>query len=252
MATIGEIYTKEIYREFGYFVTWLPSLQIKLGDVGVLKGNQFTKITTLKEQKIPFKIDEHHSEIDLNYSSKGGVSISTKLEGVLPISTSVLKQEDTGVILNFSKENAILFKVNSAVEKTISNRLKIGEEVIRHYKENSWEKNWVVITELVQAESASILISKSAKGKIELKTRLESTPSDIFKLDSEMQLVFHQDIALKILANKGLTPLFKTMKLKGGFPFKARFTAKAMNFEKNKFLSTENLSFESCSFDDSL
>jgi hypothetical protein len=252
MATLQKQYTKELNKEFGYFATWLPGINLKLGDVGFLVQNQFTKITSLEEQHIPYSAEKDHHKINLSYSSEGGVSITTKSKGVHPNPNSLLKLDDLGLTVDFSNENALIFKANGAITETIKDCLTIGEEIIRRYNENKWRKNWVVITELIRTDQTSIIISKSAKGKIELKAKFESVLPDLLQLNTDLELVSHQDIALKIISNNGLTPLFKSMKIKGFFPFKERFSSKStkgIDFKPSPNNNRDNLQFEECDFE---
>ena len=38
-------YTKELNQQFGYLATWLPGTPLALGDIGILRNNEFTKIS---------------------------------------------------------------------------------------------------------------------------------------------------------------------------------------------------------------
>jgi hypothetical protein len=215
MKTVKK-YTNELYRQFHYFATWLPGTPLELGTIGVLKNNEFTKVSNLKNENIDFEIDEDTTKSDLEHSSKGAVSIITKLAGTAPIAGSVLSDADAGFTVEFSQENAILFKANGTLSPSIRDQIKLGKEIIERFKQGKWNKDWVVITELVKADSATIIISSSSNGKIELKAKadISATGLDIADASANFQCSFSKDLSTKIIAETGLTPLFKIGRVK--------------------------------------
>lgn len=250
MPNIHKSYSNELFQQFGYFTTWLPNLKLELGDVGYLKNNQFTKVTTLSDLNIPFSEDEVQNSITIDYASSGGVSVQFKGEGELPIPNSTLLQTDAGCIIQFSKENALLFKSDKTKTSTIRDNWQLGQKIIEHYKAKKWQRDWVVITELIQTGSTSILMSNSANAKIELKGNIESTNQNIPILSAELSIVQHQNIALRILGETGLTPLFKSMKIKGLNPFNPTFREAGFPKMAFKRMESEKLDFVVCEFDE--
>ncbi len=226
-----KIYTKEMYQQFRYLAAWLPGTPFTLGDIGVLKGKEFTKIGNLEEHGINFEIEIDKTPADLEYASKGGVSIITKLSGAVSPEGSSLSNIDAGISANFSKENSILFKANNTTTPSIKNQIKLGEEVLELYKKGKWNKDWAIITELVESESASILISSSKEAKIDLKVAgdIGSKQLDIADAELNFQLSFSKDLSTKIIAQKGLTPLFKVSKIRNRFILPPVFRTKAMD-----------------------
>ncbi len=214
---VNKKYTKDLKKQFGYLATWLPGTPISLGDIGVFKRNKFTKISNLSDIGITFEIEKDITKSDIEYSSKGGVSVTTKASGVAASQGSILGEVDAGITVEFSKENAILFKANGTTSPSIKDQIKLGDEIIKLFKSGQWNKNWVVVTELVNAESATILISNSSSGKIELKAKsgIKTANLDIADADLAFELKFFKDLSTRIIAQESLTPLFKISKLKG-------------------------------------
>lgn len=209
-------YAREIKQQFGYLATWLPSTPLALGDVGILKNNLFTKISNLSNFDIKFDIVSDESISDIEHSSKGSVSITTKASGAITPEGSSLGKIDAGIIVEFSKENAILFKAIGTTSPSIKDQISLGEKIIALYKEDKWDKDWVVITEKVDASSATILISSSANSKIELKAKGEVNASALDIADASLgfEAIFSKDLSTIIVAKQSLTPLFKASKVK--------------------------------------
>jgi len=210
-------YSNELYQQFRYLATWLPGTPLALGDIGVLKNNEFTKISNLSNEGIKFDELKDETKSDIDYSSKGAVSITTKASGVLAPQSSVLGEVDAGITVEFSKENAILFKANETLSPSIKDQITLGKEILKRFKDGKWDKDWAVITELVVAKSGTILISSSSSGKIELKAKgkVEAAKLDIADAGLGFELSFSKDLATKIIAQESITPLFKASKIKG-------------------------------------
>jgi hypothetical protein len=211
-----EQYTDEIERRFGYTATWLPGTPLLLGDIGVMKDHVFTRVAHLSDFQISFETREDNSSDDLDYTSKGSVSVTAKLSGTLPPVGSTLTEVDAGIIVDFKNENAILFDVAGATTSMIKNTVKVGEEVLKCYREGKWNKHWVVNTELVNVTSGTILISNSKDARIELvaNANIDAKALDIANVAFDFGATFTRGMDTKIIAQQGLTPLFKTRRIK--------------------------------------
>ncbi|TFF37219.1 hypothetical protein [Mucilaginibacter psychrotolerans] len=211
-----EQYTDELKKNFGFIATWLPGTPFLLGDIGILNDNVFTRVASLEDFHIQFDIREDDTADDLDYSSKGSVSVTTKFSGKASPQGSVLGDADAGFIVEFGHENAVLFKAKQTRTNLIKDTIKLGESVLQLYRDGKWNKNWVIITELVKAESATILISNSVNGKIELKAsaNIDAAKLDIADAKFEFASVFSKGMDTQIVSSQGLTPLFKVKGIK--------------------------------------
>ena len=209
-------YTNEMKDHFGYYAAWQPGLPLQLGDVGILSGNIFTKISSLENFNLQFKIREDLTSNDLEYSSKGSVAITSKLSGTVSPEGSKLAQGDVGFILDFSSENAVYFKADGATSDLIDDTITIGNSVLDLYSKGSWNKNWVVITELVKAASATVVISSTSNSSLELKATANVQTADIDIADAQFgfKAAYSKGIDTKIIAQSNLTPLFKLQGIK--------------------------------------
>lgn len=211
-----EQYTDDLKRKFGYYATWHPGVPLLIGDIGVVKDNVFTRIASLEDYEIKFEVREDDTPEDMEYSSQGSVSVTTKLSGTVSPQGSTLTQVDAGLIVEFSKESSILFKANQTRTNLIKNTTAVGDQILDLYRNGKWNKHWVVITELVKAESATVLISNNSQGKIELKANanINSTRLDIADAKFEFGALFSRGLETKIIGQSGLTPLFKLKGIK--------------------------------------
>lgn len=230
MTTVKQ-YTKELYKQFNYFATWLPGTPLKLGDIGIMNNNEFTAISNLLDEGLNFEVDEDFTKSDLEYSSSRAVSITTKIAGTAPALNSVLSDADAGFSVEFSRENAVLFKANGTLSPRIKNQIKLGAEIIERFKKGDWDKDWVVITELITADSSTILISSSDNSKIELraKTAVSAGNFDIANAKLNLEPTFSKDLVTRIICEQNITPLFKVSRIKSKLFQPPKFRVRKVN-----------------------
>jgi len=213
---VNKQYIKEIKKRFGgYNATWLPGSHLSLGDIGVFDHDGgFNKKGNLKDLDIDFQISQESATGQLEYSSERGSTTTQKLAGtVLP--SSGLGNADAGVIVNFSKKNAVVLKAKDVTFPSISNKIQLEADIIKLYHQQKWKKEWCVVTELAKAESATILISNSANSEIVLKANanINAPKIDIADASFHFSCIHEKEVGLKIIAEGGLTPLFKAQKM---------------------------------------
>lgn len=219
MNSAQKQYTNEMKRKFGYFATWNPGLPLELGDIGIMKNNIFNKISNIKNFNITFEIVQDSTTMDLEHFSKGSVEIATKLAGKIPPAGSVLTTLEAGVIVEFNKEKSTLFKANNTTTNSIDDGIKLGNEILKLYKQGKWNKKWVVINELIKAENSTIIISNASNGKIELKANanVDLPNIDIADASFDFTTQFSRGLETKFITTNNLTPLFKIMGIKTKF-----------------------------------
>ncbi|MCW3126057.1 MAG: hypothetical protein JWO03_1715 [Bacteroidetes bacterium] len=210
-------YTDEMKKHFGYYAAWEPGIPIEIGDVGTLSGNVFTRHANLRDLEVDIETAPNRGQsTDLQYTSNGSVNISTKLSGAVPATGSSLSSLDLGISIEFGKEFATLFKADKTTSPSIRNTIKLGEDILKLFKDGKWDKNWRIVTEVIVAESASVIISNSTNSKVELKANgnINAVKIDIADAAFNFSAVNTRGINTMILAQKGMTPLFKLMGIK--------------------------------------
>ena len=216
MASAHEQYTDEMKKRFGYYATWNPGLPLKLGDIGIKRDNLFTKISDLESVGISFDIRTDENKTSIEHNSQGSVTVTTKLSGTVAPEGSVLTGADAGIIVEFGKKNSTMFKANNTTSPSIKDTIVLGKQIKKLYDAGKWNYKWVIITELIEAESASIIISNTSNGKIELKANanIDTMNFDIADAKFDFSTQFSRGLETKIISEEGLTPLFKIMGLK--------------------------------------
>jgi len=233
MKTIQKQYTKEIHKQLGYWGTWLPSTQLNLGDIGIIRNNVFHPISSLKKENISFSISRKKEEVSHEYASKDAVDIQNKLAGDAILPNSMLNEAEAGMQIDFKCKAAIYFNLNRAKTSHIEHSLALEKEIITRFENGEWEKDWVFITELITATECTVLISNGSNAKIEFKIDSDIEGFSNLNIGSKHQLVYEKNIAYKMLSENKTTPLFKIRGISGNWFGKKIIKPKSVLFEKS-------------------
>ncbi|MFD6825622.1 hypothetical protein ACFWC5_35535 [Streptomyces sp. NPDC060085] len=79
-----------------------------------------------------------------------------------------------------------------------------------------WQRDWVVVTEVVEARSAAIVVSSRSGGRLDLNVQGGGAGSSLAELASRVQVASESGIAARVVSPEKLTPLFRVCQLRGG------------------------------------
>ena len=204
-------YLKEINSQFNYRANWEPNKPLQIGDIGILEKGIFSLRSSLEKEGIAMQVRTEENTGSLKYTSSGSVSIQTKLAGQATLPQSGLGQGDAGFAIQFNKEKAIVFEIQGYKTHLVENVGDIEKEVLQRFMTNQWNKNWLIITELVQADSATILISNNRDSSVDIKVNADVQPGanlSIADASLGLNIVSRKGISTEILAREGITPLY--------------------------------------------
>src|SRR5262249_38922108 len=133
-----------------------------------------------------------------------------KVAGQL-IAGSTLGRVDAGLVISFSKEDAIIFEVRECTSRTIDRMDDFGLAILQLDKQRYWNRDWLVVTEVVQAEWGTLIISGSRSARIDMKAQGTFAPAGLSLADPHARFAItnEQDVACRFIAEHGLTPLYR-------------------------------------------
>jgi hypothetical protein len=209
-------YTRELFDKFSYLAAWLPGVPLRVGDVGVVRDGLFQRVSSLESLGFAFAVRQDHADARLDYASRGAVSVSFKAAGAIPPVGSVLARASAGVVIRMNRENAVLFQVLGASFPSMEDQVALEHEVRRRHAAGEWITEHLVVTEVVQARAATILIASSSDARIELSARgsLDTGGVSIADLDAGFKIAHLRGMHTRIVASDGLTPLFRAKRLR--------------------------------------
>lgn len=215
--SLAELYNQEVYKRLNYHGTWSPSEQWHLGDVLTIEKGTFThKGENLIDYGVDFNIEEGEEKTDnsMSFSSTGSN------ETIIDVSADVTKVGKAQVKVAFSNEFGVIFKTKGYKISRIQKQGDVGDKIKKLYQQDPerWKKR-VVIMELVQVNSGTILISYEKNSSLTIEGKVEEGKVlDI--ADAKLGITSHNKIGaiMEYIATSNLTPLFKL-----GRPSKAWF-----------------------------
>src|ERR1043165_2742202 len=205
--SLAKQYTTEIAQGLQYLPIWLPINTISIGDYGTIKDNSFERMGNLAQMNIPFTRARRSSTGTMRYYSQDGVSIFFKAVGTAPLAGSALSAADAGFIINFSRSKVVVFEASGCKVEAITDLYDLGQTLIRRYQSNNWNEEFYVITEVVLADAATILISKSSGASIEIKATGKIGANAVSLADAEagLKAVSTASMGMDLVAEKNLS-----------------------------------------------
>jgi hypothetical protein len=214
MIAPNVFYVNLINDKSGYRATWNPNVKLEIGMIGKIdKTGVFNVYTTLEKEGIPVEVQSAGSTVDLDYTSTKSVSISSKLKGDAPVAGSGLSNLSAGFSVDFTSDNGVVFQSTGNRTFQLINLEEIEGQVLAKYKKGDWVKDYLIITQLVQADTATIIISNSSNVHLDLQATGEISAAALKLTNASLGLtvVKQQGSSMHYLAEKGLTPLYRVM-----------------------------------------
>jgi hypothetical protein len=217
MADLPTKYAEEIKEGFkNYLATWVPQTRIALGDVGILNGKTFVGWSSLRAMGYPpsqFGASPWGVPAPMVFQSQDTTQIGFKTKAELAKIPGVPQIADLsfGAEIKFGKQGAVVFSAKDARVQRIDNVIALGKTILDLFYRGLWEEKWILVTEVVKAARATILISDSSNSSLVLKTKAKAM--DIADLSANVSAVFSSGAQIRIVAEEGLTPLFRAVRV---------------------------------------
>jgi hypothetical protein len=216
--SMNKTYTRELKDNLNYTATWLPNVKLSLGDVGLLSNYEFIYRTNLKNLGVPFKEGSPGGSATYSFISSEAVTRNLKVAGNAQLPGSVLTEADAGITFSFGKKHAIVFLATDCTIRSISDQEPLKKLILNAYSAGQWDREYVVVTELVAAGSTSVIISEGSEGRYELKAKAGLTPTfEAMNVEGNFSLAHDSQIGFNCLAKSGMTPLFRCLGLRIGW-----------------------------------
>lgn len=208
--TLAANYCREVGQQLRYLATWLPQTPIAIGDIGELRDGVFEKVGSLRDRGIAFETQRTIAQARIRYVSETGVSMYYKAAGHTPPLGCSLQQNEAGCVVRFSKANAIFFEATGCAMTSIAGLRSLYARVLSDFMAGEWNARQFVVTEVVEATAATILIGGSTGGTVELFGSAElSSGSSLANATLGLGTRRSDGMATEIVAVASLTPLFR-------------------------------------------
>jgi hypothetical protein len=196
-------YVEEIRRELGLHAAWPVETPVRLGDIGVFHDGLFQRTDSLESRGIKFKRRIAKANASLEYHSSNGTKIESKLLASAPGASDAAK---IGYVVRFHGENAAFVTATKCSFTEIEDQELLGIEILQQYRGGFWSGDHVVVTNVIESDNATILVSSTDDGLAEFVL----PKTDPVIIDGDAKLVSQHGLAVKVTAGKGVTPFFRT------------------------------------------
>jgi hypothetical protein len=213
----ADAYTKEVHNQLKRYAAWLPTDHVAVGDVGQLQGNIFVPATNLKHFGISVNVvKDPNTRSTYKFMSSGAkeVAVNASARGV-PASSGIGSSKLT---IAFSSAHSVYFSLAKCVGQAIDDLVDLGNKILKLVVDRQWQLDYVVVTRVVTAGSATILQAERRGASIELEGDASGLPvADLLKVGASVKVKSQNSVGLSIVAESELTPLFSLGKVKYSF-----------------------------------
>ncbi|RYF94890.1 MAG: hypothetical protein EOO02_23440 [Chitinophagaceae bacterium] len=217
MPNPHRFYLKHMHDKTGYRATWDPVSSLQIGQIGKLENDgSFTVYSSLQNKGIPIATDQGPAKGGMDYTSEKGVKVSFKAAGKAPLAGSQLAEAEAGFNVEFSSDQGVVFKTAGHKNTRLTNVGDIEKAVLDLLDKDEWDKDWLIITEIVQADSSTVIISTSNEGSMDLKASGNVGGDNLKITDASLGLTVSNKSGsnLNYIATENVTPLYKVMGLR--------------------------------------
>jgi len=212
-----EKYTNEIWKNLNYFANWPLNKKIRIGDIGFLDNKQFRRQSKIDRRTIKFATRAGGAKAELTYSTRNRVCIDFKVAGRAPLSPeSALSIAHAGVTITFSREGAGILHIMGYETKEIEDFESLCEPLLEFYRKKEWDESFMVVASVIEATSATIIVSDSRDGCAELVAKANIGPSQVnlANLNAGFELRRQKGLDIFVIARESVTPLFQLAQFK--------------------------------------
>lgn len=204
------LYQRELHEKLGFFANWLPADPIDVGDVGRLEGGRFRRATSLAALGVEADVETIPSGQPVEYVSKGGTKVEVASgAGVADLASAEVK-------VTFSHESAFLFHTSILRPVRLSNPAAVTRSVLAAYDEGSWEKEWLLVEALHEADLATILVSQDKSAEVVLSANVSELLASVSLADPRISfsVVSSRGRMVKIVHAERVRPLYSCLRIR--------------------------------------
>jgi hypothetical protein len=112
------------------------------------------------------------SNNNLTYQSQNGVKLEVKVSGATSAAFQHIGKAQAGISVTFGSEGACVFSVPHYRVQRAANQITFKRELLERIDEN-WNRNYAVVSEVILAESATILVAQDSQAHVEISAKAD-------------------------------------------------------------------------------
>lgn len=211
---VREIYSTSIYDNLHPLRAVYFGQNLKPGDYGYFIKKLFHREGNIKDRNIKFDVKKDYttdtktfiSGENSNYEIHG--KGSWKMDGI--INTKAVLE------VQFGSEAGVFFNAVDCKHNEIKNKYEVGKQIINLYKQEEWDKELVVATDVIKSGSTTIIVSAGTSSSIFLEASGDiETIEDLNDASLKFKIKKSKNIGFSSISKKGWTPLIKVSRITG-------------------------------------
>lgn len=216
--SVAEVYCRDISRDLLFLPTWPPGAPMAVGRVGRFFADRvFDPETSLSSYGIEFTVESQLGGSQaLTHTSEGvnefGVSVGAKVPD-LYTGTLTAGAKTT---VSFARQHDIVFRASGLRYRTMQDQPRVARSVASLIDRGEWSTDWYLVTQTVEADVASILVSNAASAEVEFFLSADAHGLGVELLGAEFKpRVVRQNRMNTVMVNEGgLVPLFRAKRVR--------------------------------------
>jgi len=188
---------------------------VSLGDVGGIEKGAFTRTDGLSHHGVDLKAEAGSAWASLTYDSGGAVAVTFKVSGDAPHGFQGLAQADAGALVRFGTEHGVLSVYDHLCERRVQRLDPLAAKLIEWFWAGRWPENRAVVTHVVSARSATILVGGASGALAELRAdaAVGAGPTTLAQLGANVAVAHRDHIGFELVSTN-LTPFFRLVRLR--------------------------------------
>lgn len=209
-------YIRKVDKELLYRATWMPDSHMELGAVGTFKKGVFQMNTSLSKLGIEYSTLKDESEGDKTIKSDNAFIFDLGTTVQIPFEIEAIKDISAKMKISFKGESGYYMYLRGVSHNMISDFYHIQQQIIKLFEIGKWDRQWMVITEVVSVSNGTILISSGSDASIELAPKISIGNENVEKLSAEIEwkALNSRNMSIEIVSKNGITPLFRARQVK--------------------------------------
>lgn len=218
MNSAFEVYGKALSGVLGrgWWPIWPLSTRHAVGDVCTVAGGELLKVRTLGGLGVATLTDDSPYRDSLVYDSEGSVAVTLKATGTTGPLFSALTSADAGAHLRFARDRTVFATFAGLRETALKEPQTIAQPLVKLYMTKKWEPDWVAVTHVLMATSATVLIAAGNRAEAELRLAagVAAGPVQVADLAGRVSLARSAGLGVDWLADADSTPFCRLVRLK--------------------------------------
>jgi len=209
--TYVEHIQQRVYANTSLYSMWLPVDRVSVGDYGSIRRGRFNREGNVSQRGIQFK-----EQVSQSSPSTFGFSDKAKFNARSALGGAAGPSIGAALEIALSGEGAFVYQIRDVTTKRVEDKASFFRDLFLAILEGRfrWREDFVLVDEIREAGSATLIILESDSGKVVIKGGLlTAEESDAPLARGEISAAVEHGSVFHVISQKATTPLFNPRRL---------------------------------------